>query len=1706
MNKVLLMFQKIFLTLCIMGITSVYAQTPTISYPTVAQALTRGLDTSLLTVKIAFSGACSATTTTIALAPSVTYVPGSVNKTAGNGATIAIAESDISNLNAPVFSLSGITVAGDITFTIQRQAGCGSLSSGKDTIIVNSSCGNTAENAAGINTYYLFAPVVNIIPPVTITGALLNTNYSRTFTVTNGGNGCTDTLRFYIVYPGGGIKLQDAPTNTIIVNGINFTPWSADGDTLFYKIFGATIFGGDNLMCNGDSVHITENIKLLTCNASTNYGAYWGKTVFPGCQTATGTSSITMATGSAIPGASFTVVQQRSECRPGIYRFIYTNTGSGGNAGAMYNVTSVIGFGSPNLFAIGNGRLGGIFYDSVKFGTNAANPNLTLTGSYPQYIVDAAQFLADPDGAGAGLDDLDGDGQYDDLAPGKSFTLTVYDHYLCSSTCPFTSENESDNTVLTYNTMCGGGTSTTGSLLSGVGIVQKSANASLPVTGPAQIQGGIPFTLNACTAGFTPPPYRPYDTAYMLYILPAGVTLSGNATLNGVALPPSGVYIRAGSLGAPDTLCLTAKGPNERSCWSVDLLYTCASGSTLTISVINQYIGDNSCPCGLQNLQCGSISLSAKCSGNTCSSGLLNNQSPVVTRTTLGWTDATLSTKVSSVSGIPSNTVLPYDTFNIHSTAIQNLSFNNAHYMLQIGKASGKSVFTILPGAVFNFRDTSGTVTTCTLGAPADSSTASLQKYFWDLSSCLPGGTIITGDSIWIDITAAVNPVNNYLLYGQGLKSVPNSSSYFFNLDSTGVQNFCNFWPLNLYADGIAVTENAATVIVALACNNASLSASVLMTDGNNYDVFPGELRPDFLIDSIIVTLPAGYAYNPAVSPTWKNGFWSSTFVQSSSSTNIVPVVSGNQVSFYKSSSTLLPSDIMYNGSSIAGQLTMGILPTCTAPVTSSSASVKLYAKAFAYAPALERDTIITNTNVSYTYPLLNRPSISIQNNTGVVQGVASEQSWDVQINNPSTQTAPNIWIAFEKNTSSIIVDSVQQLPSGPLYTMLNYGGTNEWYQINTPGLASGASQQARVYFHYSSCNADSILMKAGWNCTGYPSPDPTAFSCSVVQQYLQVIPQPSQVQLSILRQPGNGSNISLCSLDSVIISMNSAQTGNLISPYAEVYPPPGVTIQTPVMVETPLGSGNYQPVTTTPTGTGGYKIDLTAHTAIGANGLPGTTQNPGSAGRQAKIVVVYTTDCSITSGSSFSFYGYGKEPCGINTIGNGVLVQTAGVNIAGATTPGTIGVSLSSTSSTLTCGTFTTLTLSATPLTSPTQIGDTVVYMLPAGLDYDGNFTTGANCVACTIGSSPGPNNTTLIKIALQPGVISGAQMDYGFDIMAAGKGCNSNITATAKRDIGFLLCGAGLCSSNGAAIVGTGSLAMTINKPLMDIHDISFTQADSTINYSVEVANNGTADAAAGYLVKMYCGSSAGIVLSSFTTTGSINVGNTGIYTGSFVVPSADCSDGTVLFAQVEDTLQNSAPACLCNSSIGTASSIAIPIKLYNFNASSSSGNTLLNWNTANEQNSNYFEIEYSTDAKTWQKVTIVPAAGNSNNNVHYNYMHLNASSLADVLYYRLKLVDKNGLFSYSDTRVVEFAKNDDVEIVPNPTTGNVTIRFSEPSGSAGYYKLINTVGQVLINEPISSSTQYLPLDLNKYPKGVYEVIIQTEQVRKVIKLVKD
>lgn len=182
--------------------------------------------------------------------------------------------------------------------------------------------------------------------------------------------------------------------------------------------------------------------------------------------------------------------------------------------------------------------------------------------------------------------------------------------------------------------------------------------------------------------------------------------------------------------------------------------------------------------------------------------------------------------------------------------------------------------------------------------------------------------------------------------------------------------------------------------------------------------------------------------------------------------------------------------------------------------------------------------------------------------------------------------------------------------------------------------------------------------------------------------------------------------------------------------------------------------------------------------------------------------------------------------------------------------------------------------------------------------------------------------------------------------------------------------------------------------------------------------------------------------------------------------------------------------------------------PVTLLDFTAVKINNTTAgLEWQTATEQNSDHFEIERSVNGTDFYLIASVKAAGYSSNRISYNREDRNA--LKGDNYYRLKMVDKDGRFSYSVMRKLNF---DDAEInitsYPNPFVEKVNV--SVTANDAGYVliTLVDNTGKRLLTQSntVQRGLNIIPVNnLSRLPGGIYYLRVMTGDTITTLKLMK-
>lgn len=178
-------------------------------------------------------------------------------------------------------------------------------------------------------------------------------------------------------------------------------------------------------------------------------------------------------------------------------------------------------------------------------------------------------------------------------------------------------------------------------------------------------------------------------------------------------------------------------------------------------------------------------------------------------------------------------------------------------------------------------------------------------------------------------------------------------------------------------------------------------------------------------------------------------------------------------------------------------------------------------------------------------------------------------------------------------------------------------------------------------------------------------------------------------------------------------------------------------------------------------------------------------------------------------------------------------------------------------------------------------------------------------------------------------------------------------------------------------------------------------------------------------------------------------------------------------------------------------------LPVEVIKFQGREIEGETHLNWITGSEVNNDYFEIQASNDGLKWETLRVVNGAGNSFSELHY------VENLGEDKnrYYRLKQVDFNGSFDYSNVIYITRSDEGDNQFVifPNPAENQIRFQFNGLNEAIYKADLIAINGSVIRSLNFSDENM-VSIDISDLTEGVYTIMITDnygfKSVKKIVK----
>lgn len=177
------------------------------------------------------------------------------------------------------------------------------------------------------------------------------------------------------------------------------------------------------------------------------------------------------------------------------------------------------------------------------------------------------------------------------------------------------------------------------------------------------------------------------------------------------------------------------------------------------------------------------------------------------------------------------------------------------------------------------------------------------------------------------------------------------------------------------------------------------------------------------------------------------------------------------------------------------------------------------------------------------------------------------------------------------------------------------------------------------------------------------------------------------------------------------------------------------------------------------------------------------------------------------------------------------------------------------------------------------------------------------------------------------------------------------------------------------------------------------------------------------------------------------------------------------------------------LSDIEIASLTPYALPLKLGSFTAVNKNDKNELLWETISEYNADFFEVEKSINNIDWTSIGTVVAKGNSTTKNFYSFLD-NSTQLSTV-YYRLKLIDKDGSYTYSNQITVKHKGGKiNLDLFPNPATNLVQVNLKSSASERVLLQITNAEGKLIRSQmwQVKEGNNMIHLAIGDLPAGFY------------------
>jgi hypothetical protein len=181
--------------------------------------------------------------------------------------------------------------------------------------------------------------------------------------------------------------------------------------------------------------------------------------------------------------------------------------------------------------------------------------------------------------------------------------------------------------------------------------------------------------------------------------------------------------------------------------------------------------------------------------------------------------------------------------------------------------------------------------------------------------------------------------------------------------------------------------------------------------------------------------------------------------------------------------------------------------------------------------------------------------------------------------------------------------------------------------------------------------------------------------------------------------------------------------------------------------------------------------------------------------------------------------------------------------------------------------------------------------------------------------------------------------------------------------------------------------------------------------------------------------------------------------------------------------------------------AVSSVLPVKLISFTGSTINKEARLKWLVSEEKNIHHYEVQRSADGATFESQGNSYPTTNGNENTYY----FTDKSPLTIGFYRLKIVDIDGSFSYSNIVELKVSSSDDIKIKYNRASAVFTVDFKVESAGKAQVTVHSIDGKKVqqTEKSLQAGISQTVVNLSNLATGIYVVDVTTATERKTLKI---